>query len=371
MSGFILYVDDDPANLVVFEAGLKRDLPVLTATGGGQALELMRAHDVAVVLSDQRMPGMSGVELLAKVRSDWPDVIRMLVTAYSDVEAAIAAINLGHAHLYLKKPWEPVELKLALQQARERFLTARHVADLQHRLMQTERLYALGVVAAGVAHELRSPLSALHLSVEVLNGILEGPLDDPQVQVMRETVRDAELSVKAMVDITNAMELSTRQQPVTTVELREVVELAARSVRGEARLRGEVTLSLDGQPRVRGSRTNLGQVVLNLLVNALQAFDPTTRARNVVKVMLTAGEGRATLVVADNGPGIGPDVLGRIFDPFFTTKTEGGTGLGLAISRQIVTELGGTIEVRSTVGEGTQFIVRLPLVEGAAPPGAP
>ncbi|MBL8923579.1 MAG: response regulator [Myxococcaceae bacterium] len=365
MSGYVLYVDDDPANLIVFEAGLKRDLPVLTANGGAQGLELLRTHDVAVVLSDQRMPAMSGVELLAKVREEWPDVIRMLVTAYSDVEAAIAAINVGHAHLYLKKPWEPVELKLALQQARERFLAARHVADLQHRLMQTERLYALGVVAAGVAHELRSPLSALHLGVEVLSGVLEGPLDDEQVQLMRETVQDADLSVKAMVDITNAMELSTRQQPVSTIDLREVVELAARSVRGEARLRGEVTLSLD-HALVRGSRTNLGQVVLNLLVNALQAFDPTRRARNAVKVTLVARDGRATLTVSDNGPGIGPDVVGRIFDPFFTTKTEGGTGLGLAISRQIVTELGGTIAVHSTVGEGTQFVVEVPLVTGEA-----
>jgi signal transduction histidine kinase len=361
VSGYVLYVDDDPANLVVFEAGLRRELPVLTAGGGAEALELLRTRDIAVVLTDQRMPQMSGVELLAKVRADWPDVVRMLVTAYSDVEAAISAINIGHAHLYLKKPWEPVELKLALQQARERFFTARHVADLQHRLMQTERLYALGVVAAGVAHELRSPLSALHLSIEVLQNILEEPLDDAQVQVMREALHDADLSVKAMVDITNAMELSTRQQPVTEVDLREVVELAARSVRGEARLRGEVTLNLDGHPRVRGSRTNLGQVVLNLLVNALQAFDPARRARNVVKVTLAERDGQVALTVADNGPGIGPDVLGRIFDPFFTTKTEGGTGLGLAISRKIVSELGGAIEVRSAVGEGTQFVVRLPL----------
>jgi len=367
VSPYVLYVDDEPSNLVVFEAGLKGELPVLTATSGSRALELMREHEVAVLLTDQRMPGMSGVELMTKVRDEHPDVIRMLMTAYSDVEAAIDAINHGQVHVYLRKPWEPVELKLALTQARERYLVTRRLAELERRLVSTERMYALGVIAAGVAHEIRTPLTALVMNVELVQGILAARMDAEQLAQVKAALSDAAHAVRAIVEITNSMELSTRGHKQGEVDLKEVVELAARSVRGEARRRGKLTLDLAPVPKVMGSRTRLGQVALNLLVNALQAFEPERVASNAVQVRLGADGDAVVLTVADNGPGIAPDVLGSIFDPFFTTKEDGGTGLGLAISRQIVQELGGTIEVRSARGEGTTFSVRLPAARPARP----
>ena len=364
---YVLYVDDEPSNLVVFEAGLEGEMPVLTASSGGRALELMREHEVAVLLTDQRMPGMSGVELMSKVRAEHPDVIRMLVTAYSDVEAAVDAINDGQVHVYLRKPWEPVELKLALSQARDRYLTTRRLADLERRLVSTERMYALGVIAAGVAHEIRTPLTALVMNIELVQGVLGGSMDAEHLGQVKAALADAAHAVRALVDITNSMEVSTRAHKESEIDLKEVVELAARSVRGEARRRGQVTLDLAPVPPVRGSRTRLGQVALNLLVNALQAFDPGRLASNAVRVRLGVdGEG-VLLSVEDNGPGIAPELLGHIFDPFFTTKEDGGTGLGLAISRQIVQELGGTIEVRSVRGEGTTFLVHLPAARRAAP----
>lgn len=144
MSPYILYVDDELSNLVVFEAAFKGQLPVMTASSGSQALELMREHEVAVLLTDQRMPGMSGVELIARARSEHPDTVRMMMTAYSDLDAAVEAINLGQVHLYLRKPWEPVELKALLTQARDRYLAQRRVLELEQRLVSTERVYALG-----------------------------------------------------------------------------------------------------------------------------------------------------------------------------------------------------------------------------------
>ena len=103
-------------------------------------------------------------------------------------------------------------------------------------------------------------------------------------------------------------------------------------------------------------------MVLNLLVNAIEAFDPEQRQRNLLSVTLSAQGKEAVLVVEDNGTGIPAEVVSRVFDPFFTTKVDGGTGLGLAISKQIVEELGGSIAVSSTVGQGTRFQVRLPVV---------
>lgn len=360
MSPFVLYVDDDTSNLVVFESGLRDELPVLTAKSGAEALETMRRHEVAVLLTDQRMPGMSGVELIERVRSEYPDTIRMLVTAYSDLEAAIGAINRGHVHLYLRKPWEPVELKLALAQARDRYLAGRRVVELERRLTATERMYALGVIAAGVAHEIRTPLTALLMNLELVQMLLDGDLAPPAVNQLRNSVGDAVLAVKAITDITNSIELSTRSHNDTAVDLREVVELACRSVKGEVRRRGKLDVELRSVPPVWGSRTRLGQVALNLLVNALEALEPSSADRNHIKVRLYSEGSQVVFSVEDNGPGIEPRDLKRIFDPLFTTKSEGGTGLGLAISRQILQELGGTIDLVTELGRGSTFFVRLP-----------
>jgi signal transduction histidine kinase len=367
LTAHVLYVDDDPANLVVFESGLGGALPILTASSGEEALRLMREHEVAVLLADQRMPGMTGVQLMEKVRADYPDVVRMIITAYSDLEASIEAINRGHVDAYFKKPWEPVELKLALVQARDRYLAARWTRELERRLVATERTYALGVVAAGIAHELRNPLTSASLCLQLARQILrDEAFGDEQRAAVERNLADAAQAIESIVEITSAMELSTRRREVAWIDLKETVELAIRSVQGEVKARGKLERDLDDVPRVRASRTEVGQVVLNLLINAVQALDAHKRATNVVRVSLKVDGRWIVLAVADTGSGIPAEVLSRIFDPFFTTKQDGGTGLGLAISRQIVNELGGTIDVDTVPGEGTTFRVRLPVPEPEA-----
>lgn len=354
----VLYVDDEPNNLVVFAAGLKGTLPVLTAPSGQAALELMRQHEVAVVVSDQRMPGMSGVDLLDLVRTEFPDTVRIMMTAYSDLEAAIDSINRGQVHLYLRKPWEPVELRQVLVQAVERYRAVRWANELERRMRGTERMYSLGVIAMGVAHELRGPLTALTMNLELISEVLG---DVSGKKLLEGALKDSRTSVRSLADIISSVEQSTRSRKDEDVNFKEVVEFAVRSAAGELRHRGQFKLTTCEVPPIRASRTRLGQVVLNLLVNAIEALDPEQRPRNQLTVTLSLRDGTAVLEVEDNGSGIPPEVVSRVFDPFFTTKVDGGTGLGLAISKQIVEELGGKIEVSSTMGKGTCFQVHLPM----------
>ena len=357
-SASVLYVDDEPANLVVFAAGLRNSVQVVTAPSGAAALELMRKQEISVLVADQRMPGMSGVDLLNTVRVEFPDTVRILMTAYSDLEAAIDAINRGNIDLYLRKPWEPVELRQVLVGAVERYRAVRWATELERRMRETERMYSLGVIAMGVAHELRGPLTALTMNLELIVDLL-GDLSGKKT--LEGALRDSRTSVQALADIISSVELSTRSRTDEDVDFKEVVEFAVRSAAGEVRHRGQLKLTVAAVPPIRGSRTRLGQVVLNLLVNAIEAFDPELRPRNLLTVTLGVQGNEALLVVEDNGMGIPAEVLSRVFDPFFTTKVDGGTGLGLAISKQIVEELGGSIEVSSTVGKGTTFQVRLPV----------
>lgn len=371
----VLYVDDDRANLVVFEATLEGALPIRTAASGEEALEILRNEEVAVLLTDQRMPGMTGVELAEQAKVEFPDTVRVLITAYSDLSAAVDAINRGQIHLYLRKPWEPRELRLALESARERYLTTRRMRDLEKRLLATERVYALGVVAAGIAHEIRGPVGVLQTNMQVLRDALTAlratiaagrPLEqrslDSQFREMESVLADCGEASNSVLEITRSIELSTRSTPPAEVDLREVIRLVARSIRIELYQRGRLDLELGEVPLVRGSRTRLGQVVLNLVVNALEAMEPERRSTNLLKVKLWSEEKRVKLLVEDNGAGIPPETLDRIFDPFYTTKIDGGTGLGLAISRRIIEESEGSLEVTSVVGVGTRFLVDLPAV---------
>jgi signal transduction histidine kinase len=314
---------------------------------------------------------MSGTQLAEHVRRDHPDIVRYLITAYSDLEAAIDAINRGQVHRYLRKPWDAAEMRVHLREGLAMHALTRRLRDLELRLREVERVYSLGVVAASVVHELRNPLSVVVGYVELAKTIADRveALDDDEAPEIADDLNrimqgtwDATLR---MNEIMRGVELSTRRQVgAHRADLAEVVELTIKLVLNELRHRTVTSIDLARGLTVPVKPTQLGQVALNLLVNALQAI-PRDRPPDSahIRVTVRAVGTHARLEVADNGPGVPPDVKSKIFDPFFTTKTDGGTGLGLAISRQIVEEAGGTLTVDDTPGGGATFVVELPVAE--------
>lgn len=371
----ILFVDDDEGNLVVCEAHCTPEFDVLTAPDAATALELLASDDeIAVIVADQRMPGQSGVELLERVRDVHPDVVRILITAYSDLSAAVAAINRGHVRRYLKKPWEPEELKAELRDALDIHRMSRKLRALDARLRETERVYALGIVAAGVGHELRNPVSWLHGSLQMIeaqsNAIREtvaGTEFEEHVQgslqKMQRAIDQANGAVDRVFDIVRgiALPLSSSPPSMEIVDVREVLRLTLKLVGSELTDAATIETFIDGQPQVRGNATQVSQILLNLLVNASQALSRRPAKENTVRIRLQSESPWVLLSVADNGAGIAEEDRNRIFDPFYTTKEEGGTGLGLAICRRIAQELGGTLDVtQDDVLGGALFLLRLP-----------
>lgn len=371
MTPAVLFVDDDEANLVVCEAAISDDFNVLTAQSAEQALALMTIHEVGVVVADQRMPGTTGVELLEQVHARYPETVRILITAYSDLAAAVDAINRGHVRRYLRKPWEPDELIHEIRDALDVYEMSRRVSALERRLRETERVYSLGVVVAGIAHELRNPVSwvsgnlsqALEELRSIGNALSEGePVTlRSRIKELEDSLEDASLGVSRIIDLVRGMELPTRRTAEEEIDLGEVVRLTLRLLHSEIQNTASLELDVTDSPRVRGSSTQLGQVVLNLVVNAIQALSGRPRDKNVLKIGLETVDGFARLVVADNGEGISEGDLKRIFDPFFTTKPGVGTGLGLAISRTIAEELGGGLDAENAQGGGAAFVLTLPV----------
>ncbi|MBA3391407.1 MAG: response regulator [Deltaproteobacteria bacterium] len=244
-----------------------------------------------------------------------------------------------------------------------RDMTAERAA--QHRLMVSDRMASIGMLAAGVAHELNNPLAAvlanLELAMELFGG---GTLSSHDLTEVIEMVGDAQTAADRVRQIVKDLKIFARHEdsPLGAVSLTSALESTLRMAWNEIRHRARLVKSYADTPLVRGTESRLGQVFLNLIVNAAQAIPEGSADRNTITVA-TRTEGNTVVVeISDTGTGMSLETQRQLFIPFFTTKPQGqGTGLGLAISHQIVTGFGGTITVDSTPGKGTTFRVALPI----------
>jgi signal transduction histidine kinase len=289
----------------------------------------------------------------------------------------VDAINRGQIRRYLKKPWQPDELRAETADALEHYEMRKRVRALEQRLRQTERVYALGIVAASIGHELRNPIGWVSTNVkhclieldsmrDALRGSeLEGPIG-ARMDELRSALQDASVGAERVVEIVAAIRGST-VRPSTEMELvnlEEVLRLSLRLVDGDLRRTARLDLEVRGAPRVRGSRTQLSQIVLNLLVNAVHAAARSKGREAVVGARVAVVGDKVELEVADTGAGVPEQQQEAIFDPFFTTKPGVGSGLGLAISREIAEELGGSLCVgRDERLGGAVFRLSLPAAE--------
>ncbi|MBI4820606.1 MAG: PAS domain S-box protein [Deltaproteobacteria bacterium] len=244
---------------------------------------------------------------------------------------------------------------------------ARDVSErrrIASRLMQMDRLAAVGTLAAGIGHEINNPLSYVMAHVDtVLARLPPGPAGESETRTLlseakegleriRKTVRDLRTFAR---DGDEKKELVDIQRALSTAE-----SMAWNEIRHRAR----VVHDYSALPLVSANEAHLSQIFLNLLVNAAQAIPEGRADSNEIRIETSVKDGRVEVVVVDTGSGIPPAVLGRIFDPFFTTKPIGqGTGLGLSLARSLLHGFGGEITVESEVGRGSKFRVSLPAAQ--------
>ncbi len=238
---------------------------------------------------------------------------------------------------------------------------------LQASLAFADRMVSVGSLAAGVAHEINNPLTFITVGIEhVMDHLVALPLELGTKTQMLEILRDAQDGARRVAAIVRDLKSFSRADDDSTgpIDLAPVIHYAARMADTEIKHRAKLVLDLADLRLVAGNETRLGQVFLNLLINATQALAPGMADRNTITVSSRVEGDRVVVSVSDTGVGMDPSLVARIFEPFVTTKSHG-TGLGLAISHGIVSRLGGTIEVQSAPGAGTTFRVALPVARGA------
>jgi len=238
---------------------------------------------------------------------------------------------------------------------------------LQAQLLLADRLASVGTLASGIAHEVNNPLAFICLNMDFLEKSLEklaGAAPVETLEQVSQVIKETKVGANRIATIVRDLKTFSRggeQEHLGPVDVRPVVELACKMADNVIRHRAKLVTDFEHVPLVDANEGRLGQVFLNLLLNAAQAIPDGRASENEIRVSIRReGAGRVLVEVRDSGVGMTKDVLSRIFDPFFTTKPVGvGTGLGLSICHGIAEAMGGKISVESEPGKGSVFRVSL------------
>lgn len=376
----VLIVDDEAENLIVIEALLEDDFDVFTAESGAEALEILAmqreaGEPVDLVVSDQRMPGMTGVELLTAVARESPSCVRMVLTAYSDVDPIVTAVNRGSVYRFLLKPWDRDELTQAIrdglqfksrQDALENAVSMlidrqergqKVLADLrrtQDQFVAAERLSTLGRLTAGITHDIRNQLSALLFMVDLVQSETSSPAAVESAQRAYDTLQSLQILIGDVNAFAQRKHIEVHRSPVETRRfVEETIALFALDKLGSG-----VKLEVDIPPetaslRVDGNR--LRQAVMALLRNAAQAAGPDA----TIQLRCGLSDGETFLEVVDQGPGMDAATLAVARKPFFSAFDPPGLGMGLGIAELVADAHGGRLTLESSPGRGTRARVWL------------
>jgi signal transduction histidine kinase len=389
----LLVVDDHDAVIASVEELFRGRYEVLGARNVAEALAIIRQGHIGVIMVDQRMPGVSGSELLAHVAALEPDVTRILMTAYADLDVVLQAINQGKIYYYVSKPWEANELEAIIDKAfeyhdllRERRsliaelqqanneLEAKVQArtwELQEKNVALEEMNTLKNEILGMAaHDLRSPIGNIHNLAELIlddTGEMSPEERADIVSMICNLTQGMMNLLNDLLDITSieAGKIDLQPTPVAMRPYLRETEHYHRLLAERKKIR-LVTEVEDNLPVVVFDQQRIQQVLNNLLSNAIK-FSPM---HTVVRLRVKAVPAGVEFSVIDHGQGIPSEELGRLFGAFQRTSTkptagEHSTGLGLSICKRIVELHGGRIGVESELGRGSRFFFTLPL---AAPP---
>ena len=386
----LLYVDDEEKSLKNFTRAFSEHFRILTAPNAHEGLKLLELHkeDIALLMTDQRMPGEKGVWLLERARQLQPRMIRILATAFADMDAAIAAVNTGAIYKYVTKPWDPPQLEQTLKRGLEFFLVQRERDELLrekmsvlHNMMIADRIVSLGLLAAGLSHHIRNSLVAVKTFLDLAPmKMAEEKMDVTGLRnpdFWKEYHQNVQWQIERINNLLKDLWAASETAPVRfahQVVLRDIVNGAVKSL--EAGLTGK-NIQIDNQiaatlPQLNVDEPKFVRLFELLLKDEIASLPSGSHVTFTAQLLDGNGKPEVRVEVTDNGPGMAQEALRVIFDPFVVrSDTPSEYGIHLMACYFIVFHHGGRIDAKSEPGKGTTFTMHLPLnPERAATPAS-
>jgi two-component system, probable response regulator PhcQ len=384
----ILYVDDEEKSLKYFTRAFEDQFRIYTAPNAQEGLKLLEQHgdEIGVLMTDQRMPGEKGVWLLERARHLQPRIIRILATAYADMEAAIAAVNTGAIYKYVTKPWDPPQLEQTLKRSLEFFLVQRERDHLLrekmsvlHNMMIADRIVSLGLLAAGLSHHIRNALVAVKTFLDLAPAKMEEEKIDLNSLRNPDFWKEYYQNVQGQIEkINNLLKdlWAASEKPAfefaDRVELRAVVDAAIEQLRPSVAaknicIENNVPETL---PQLKVDRPKFHRLFELLLKDELASLPEGSRVSLSARMLNGAGAPEQVQIeITDNGPGLPQEALRLVFDPFVVRSDNPMEyGIHLMACYFIVHHHGGKIEAHSVPQQGTTFTIRMPADPNLSPP---
>ncbi|MFD0752176.1 hybrid sensor histidine kinase/response regulator [Mucilaginibacter calamicampi] len=353
----ILYLDDEIDNLTGFKASFRLDYQIFTAVNVQGAMDFLHEHpDIRIIFCDQRMPGKTGVEFFEEIRSTFPAPIRILITAYTDIESVIGAINRGNIFRFIKKPWDPADIISAIDEA-NKFYQTNSVLSVKNE--ELRKAYAeLDKFAYSVSHDIRGPLSGILGAINVAREIYDINEMKEMLFLMEKSLKKLDTYILSMHDYYSLQRGELRIAEIdfnqVAQELRDIYRVVADA--------NNITfaITVDQREPFRSDIVPLKLVLNNLLSNAFKYQSKVTEDKRVELTMLVH-RGVLNVEVKDTGIGILGNHINEIFNLFYRASSqEAGSGFGLYNVKSALLKLNGHIEVNSALNRGTTFKVSIP-----------
>jgi signal transduction histidine kinase len=372
----ILVIDDEMGPRESLRMLLKTDYQVHTADCVEAGLKLLKEKQPDTIVMDIRMPGMTGIEGLRKIREIDPHLSVIMLTGFGALDTAKEALRLG-ANDYISKPFDAHEMREVISRNVERTRlqrasdnTASEVKELNNRLLkelaQKERLASLGQASAEFVHDLGNPLTIVWGYVQLLakklersenGGVVENSASIKELNIIEQNVRMCR-ELLTMWQSYGSVEASPRK-PISVSEIVRDVVKSVGAMAGQNGVDLQSTVCED-TCTLLGDAVQINRAIQNVIINAVQAC---ADKKSSVTITCAQKDFYVELRVEDKGTGMTKEQMGKIFDPYFTTKQgKSGTGLGLYITKKVVEDHNGSIKVDSTLDMGTTFVIRLPLL---------
>ena len=386
----VLYVDDEEMALKYFDKTFNKEFRILTAPNAVEGLKILEAKgdEIAVILTDQRMPGQKGVQLLERARQVRPKVVRMMITAYADFGVTVDAVNLGNIFRYVSKPLQVEDMRNTLRRAMEFFLLQKERDELMREKLSVlqnmviaDRVISLGVLASGLCQHLRNPLEAVQTFLNLTPSKLRQEsvdtdrLRDPAFwqdfhgQVLQQAGRISELlgqiNGASLADSMNAEALVDAGGIFSQVIEKMRGDFAAKNITLESRIDPAL-------PPIRAEQHRLERMLGLLLKDEVEALPAGAKVSVSVESKAFADQPVSLqIIVQDNGPGLPAGALRSVFDPFcLRTDDNQEYGINLMAVYFLVYHQGGHIEATQEEGQGVTFKIDLPLLADTPEPAS-
>ena len=372
----ILVIDDEMGPRESLRMLLKPDYSVHTADCVEAGLKFLKEKQPDTIVMDIRMPGMTGIEGLRRIREIDPHLSVIMLTGFGALDTAKEALRLG-ANDYISKPFDAGEMRAVIGRNVERTRVQRasetaagDIKELNNRLLkelaQKERLASLGQASAEFVHDLGNPLTIVWGYVQLLakkldrtedGGAVENAASVKELRIIEQNVRLCR-ELLTMWQSYGSVEASPHKPISVSAILREVIKgVGAMAAQNGVEVKASIC---EDTCTLLGDAVQIKRAIQNVVINALQA---SVEKKGTVSVDCTQRDFYVDIRVEDTGSGISPAQMNKIFDPYFTTKqNKSGTGLGLYITKKVVEDHNGSIKVDSTPDVGTVFTIRLPLL---------